>query len=90
MATATHAPNTTEHDACGRWPAFETVEETVKTAGRVFADARHATEDFAADATAKVRERPLTAVSLAVGAGALTGGLVGFTCGWFKGRRHHA
>jgi len=55
----------------------------VRGARRKVTHARHAAEDFAADASLKVRRHPLSAVSLAMVTGAVVGSLVGFGNGRF-------
>jgi ElaB/YqjD/DUF883 family membrane-anchored ribosome-binding protein len=64
-------------------PALDTVEETIRQGRRALVRGQHAAEDAAAAATLVVRRRPLSAVMLAAGAGALAGGLIGFGIGWF-------
>jgi ElaB/YqjD/DUF883 family membrane-anchored ribosome-binding protein len=63
-------------------PALDTLDETVRQGRRVIIRGRHGAEDAAAAATLIIRRRPLGAVTIAAGAGALVGGLVGFGLGW--------
>jgi len=64
-------------------PALDTLDETIRQGRRAMVRGQHAAEDAAAAATLVVRRRPLSAVMVAAGAGALAGGLVGFGLGWF-------
>jgi ElaB/YqjD/DUF883 family membrane-anchored ribosome-binding protein len=64
-------------------PTFESMRENLRDARRKVTAARYAAEDFAADATLKVRRRPLSAVGVAMVAGAVVGSLVGFGTRWF-------
>jgi hypothetical protein len=59
----------------------------LRDARRKVRAARHAAEDFAADAALKVRRQPLRAVSVAMVTGAVLGSLVGFGTGWFARTR---
>ena len=63
-------------------PALDTLDETIRQGRRAMVRGQHAAEDAAAAATLVVRRRPLSAVMVAAGAGALAGGLVGFGLGW--------
>ena len=64
-------------------PALDTLDETIRQGRRAMVRGQHAAEDAAAAATLVVRRRPLSAVMVAAGAGALACGLVGFGLGWF-------
>jgi ElaB/YqjD/DUF883 family membrane-anchored ribosome-binding protein len=66
-----------------RWASlrFEFRRENLREARRKVTAARHAAEDFAADAALKVRRHPLRAVSVAMVTGAVVGSLVGFGTG---------
>ncbi len=75
-----------EDEPCG-WPTLDSVERTVRTARRVVADARHATEDLAEGTAEKVRQHPLASVGLAAVAGIVAGGVIGFGYAWFRGRK---
>lgn len=68
-------------------PAFDTLDETIRQGKRAMVRGQHAAEDAAAAATLVVRHRPLSAVMVAAGAGALAGGLVGFGLGWLARSR---
>jgi ElaB/YqjD/DUF883 family membrane-anchored ribosome-binding protein len=63
-------------------PALDTLDETMRQGRRAFFRGQHAAEDAAAAATLIVRRRPLSALMIAAGAGALAGGLIGFGVGW--------
>jgi hypothetical protein len=63
------------------WPTFESTRDNLRDARHKFTAARHATEDFAADATLKVRRNPLSAVGIAMVTGAFVGSLAGFGIG---------
>jgi ElaB/YqjD/DUF883 family membrane-anchored ribosome-binding protein len=63
-------------------PALDTLDETMRQGRRAFVRGQHAAEDAAAAATLIVRRRPLSALMIAAGAGALAGGLIGFVVGW--------
>lgn len=62
-------------------PALETLEENVREARRAIAHGRHAAEDFIASTALRVKWRPLIALALAAGAGALAGCLIGLALG---------
>jgi ElaB/YqjD/DUF883 family membrane-anchored ribosome-binding protein len=68
-------------------PALDTLAETRRQGRRALVRGRHAAEDAAAAATLVVRRRPLSAVVLAAGAGALAGALIGLGLGWFARSR---
>jgi hypothetical protein len=59
------------------------MRENLRGARRKVTTARHAAEDFAADAALKVRRHPLRAMSVAMVTGAFVGSLVGFGTGRF-------
>jgi ElaB/YqjD/DUF883 family membrane-anchored ribosome-binding protein len=63
-------------------PALDTLDETMRQVRRGVIRGRHGAEDAVAAATLIIRRRPLGAVTIAVGAGTLVGGLVGFGLGW--------
>ena len=63
-------------------PALESLEHNVRDARRAMARGRRTAEDFVDEATVRVRQQPLTAMALAVSAGALAGCLIGFALGW--------
>lgn len=70
-------------------PALETLEENVRDARRAIVHGRHAAEDFATGAVLQVRRRPLGALAVAAGVGALGGCMMGFAFGWRTHRRLH-
>jgi hypothetical protein len=72
------------------WPALETVDERLRTARRALVDARHASEDALADATLRIRRRPLAAVGGAVAIGIAFGSVCGFVVGYAFTRRRAA
>jgi ElaB/YqjD/DUF883 family membrane-anchored ribosome-binding protein len=59
-------------------PALDTLDETIRQGRKAVVRGQHAAEDAAAAAALRVRRRPLSAVMIATGAGALVGALVGF------------
>lgn len=71
----------TTGEPCAR-PTLEALEENVRKARRAIVEGRHAAEDFATDATLKIRRHPLRAVAFAAAAGATAGCLLGFVFGW--------
>ena len=56
-------------------PALDTFDERMRQGRRAFGRGQQAAEDAAAAATRIVRRRPLRAVMIAAGVGALAGGL---------------
>jgi ElaB/YqjD/DUF883 family membrane-anchored ribosome-binding protein len=82
MAFTTAAANTVDAIKERLAPALDTFEETMRQGQRAFVRGQHAAEDAAVAATVIVRRRPLSAVMIAAGAGALAGALVGFGVGW--------
>ena len=69
-------------------PALDTLDETMRQGRRVITRGQHAAEDAAEAAALKIRRRPLSAVMVAAGAGALAGGLIGLGLGWLtRGRK---
>jgi len=58
-------------------PAREAVETRVREARRVVTRARNAAEDFADDASLRIRRHPLSAVAAVASAGLLVGYLAG-------------
>jgi ElaB/YqjD/DUF883 family membrane-anchored ribosome-binding protein len=83
MASATGVPTAADTIRERFAPALDTVEDTMRQGRRALVRGQHAAEDAAAAATLIVRRRPLGAVMLAAGAGALAGALIGFGLGWF-------
>ena len=67
-------------------PALETLEENVRDGRRAIVHGRYAAEDFLAATALRVRWRPMTALAVAAGVGALGGCLIGFAFG----RRTHS
>lgn len=63
-------------------PALETLDGTMRQGRRVIVRGQHAAEDAAAAATRGIRRRPLGTVTMAAGAGALMGGVIGFGLAW--------
>lgn len=63
-------------------PVLDTVEEKARRARRAVAKGRYVAEDLAHGTTLQVRRRPLMAIAMATGAGALAGCLIGFALGW--------
>jgi ElaB/YqjD/DUF883 family membrane-anchored ribosome-binding protein len=59
-------------------PTLDKVDETIRQGRQVVVRGQHAAEDAAAAAALRIRRRPLTAVMIAAGAGALVGALIGF------------
>lgn len=69
------------------WPSAEAMEDILRKTRRSMSEARHAAEDFAAEAGLEVRRHPLAAVGLATGAGIVAGVVVGFAAAWYvRGR----
>ena len=62
-------------------PALETLKENVREARRAIVHGRRAAQDFVAGTALRVRWRPMTALALAAGAGALAGCLIGLALG---------
>lgn len=58
--------------------AFEQLEQNARKGRRAIVRAQHAAEDGAAAVALQVRRHPLSALAVAVAAGALAGGLIGF------------
>lgn len=63
-------------------PVLDTVEEKARRARRAIVKGRYGVEDLAHETTLQVRRRPLMAIAIATGAGALAGCLIGFAFGW--------
>jgi ElaB/YqjD/DUF883 family membrane-anchored ribosome-binding protein len=63
-------------------PALDTVEEKARQARRAIVKGRYVAEDLAHETTLQVRRRPLMAIAIATGAGALAGCIIGFALGW--------
>ena len=63
-------------------PALDTVEEKARQARRAIVKGRYVAEDLAHETTDQVRRRPLMAIAIATGAGALAGCVIGFALGW--------
>jgi ElaB/YqjD/DUF883 family membrane-anchored ribosome-binding protein len=82
MAIATGAASAVEAVKERLTPALDKLDETMREGRQVIVRGQHAAEDAAAAAALRVRQRPLSAVMIAIGAGALVGGLVGFGAGW--------
>lgn len=63
-------------------PALDTLEGTLRQGRRMAVRGQHAAEDAAAAAALIVRRRPLGAVVVAAGVGAIVAGAIGFAAGW--------
>jgi ElaB/YqjD/DUF883 family membrane-anchored ribosome-binding protein len=88
MAIATGAATAAEAIKERLAPALDTLDETIRQGRRVITRRQHAAEDAADAAALKIRRRPLSAVMVAAGAGALAGGLIGCGLGWLtRGRK---
>jgi len=87
MAIATGAASAVEAVKERLTPALDKLDETVRQGRHVIVRGQHAAEDAAAAAALRIRRRPLSALMIAAGAGALMGGLVGFGLGWVTRRR---
>ena len=82
MAIATGATTAVEAIKERLTPALDTLDGTVRQGLRVIVRGQHAAEDATAAAALRIRRRPLSAVMIAAGAGALAGGLIGLGLGW--------
>jgi ElaB/YqjD/DUF883 family membrane-anchored ribosome-binding protein len=58
--------------------ALERLEENARKSRRAVVRVQHAAEDRAAAVALQVRRHPLSTLAVAVAAGALVGGLIGF------------
>ena len=87
MAIATGAATAADAIKERLAPALDTLDEGMRQGRRAFVRGQHAAEDAAAAATRVVRRRPLRAVMIAAGAGALAGGAIGFVFGWLTRSR---
>ena len=65
-------------------PTIESLEETIREGRRAIKRGRRAAEDAVDAATVQIRRRPMRAVMIAAGAGAIVGGLAGI---WLTRRR---
>ena len=63
-------------------PALDTLEDTLRQGRRLCVRGQHAAEDAAAAAAVEVRRRPLSAVVVAAGVGAIVARAIGFAAGW--------
>ena len=63
-------------------PVLDAVEEKARRARRAIVKGRYVAEDLAHETTQQVRRRPLMAIAIATGAGAVAGCLFGFALGW--------
>jgi ElaB/YqjD/DUF883 family membrane-anchored ribosome-binding protein len=63
-------------------PVLDRLDETIRQGRRVIVRGRHAAEDATAAATLKIRRHPVSAVTIAAGAGIVLGAVVGFGLGW--------
>lgn len=61
-------------------PALDTLDETMRQARRAVRRGQRAAEDAADAAALVIRRRPLSAVMIAAGAGAIMGAVLGFAC----------
>ena len=77
------------HSLKGPWASrtLESMTDNLRDARRKITAARHAGEDFTADAALRVRRHPIRAVSVAMATGAVVGSLVGFGTGWYGRNR---
>jgi ElaB/YqjD/DUF883 family membrane-anchored ribosome-binding protein len=57
-------------------PTLDKLDETTRQGRQVVLRGQHAAEDAAAAAALRIRRRPLSAVIIAAGAGALVGALI--------------
>jgi ElaB/YqjD/DUF883 family membrane-anchored ribosome-binding protein len=80
MATGT-AANAVEAVKERLSPTLDKLDETMRQGRKVIVRGQHAAEDVAVGAALRIRRRPLSAVMIAAGAGALVGALVGFGLG---------
>ena len=85
MATVTESATKAVRDYAE--PVMAAVEENVRDLRRAVVAGRHAAEDYAAEATIRVRRHPFVSLGIAVGVGTLFGCLIGFTLGRFGGRK---
>jgi ElaB/YqjD/DUF883 family membrane-anchored ribosome-binding protein len=77
MATGT-AANAVEAVKERLAPTLDRLDETIRQGRQVVVRGQHAAEDAAAATALRIRRRPLSAVMIAAGAGALVGALIGF------------
>jgi ElaB/YqjD/DUF883 family membrane-anchored ribosome-binding protein len=63
-------------------PALDSLEESVRMAGRAIDQGRHAVTDLAAGTELNIRRHPLMSVAVAGLAGAVAGCTCGFLLGW--------
>lgn len=84
MAIATATRDAVEAISERLTPALESIEETMREGRRAINRGQRAAEDAVDAATAKIRRRPMSAVMIAAGAGAIAGGLLG---AWLSRRR---
>lgn len=87
MAIATGAATAVDAIKDRLAPALDTLDERMRQGRRAFVRGQHTAEDAAAAATRIVRRRPLRAVMIAAGVGALAGGVIGFGFGWLTRNR---
>jgi ElaB/YqjD/DUF883 family membrane-anchored ribosome-binding protein len=59
-------------------PTLDRLDETIRQGRQVVVRGQHAAEDAAAATALRIRRRPLSAVMIAAGVGALVGALVSF------------
>lgn len=64
------------------WPSLESMEEGIRAARKAAVAARHAGEDFTAEAVLNIRKHPLRAVGVALAAGVVVGSVAGLCAGW--------
>jgi ElaB/YqjD/DUF883 family membrane-anchored ribosome-binding protein len=77
MATGT-AANAVEAVKERLAPTLDRLDETIRQGRQVVVRGQHAAEDAAAATALRIRRRPLSAVMIAAGVGALVGALVSF------------
>jgi ElaB/YqjD/DUF883 family membrane-anchored ribosome-binding protein len=80
MATVT-AANAVEAVKERLSPRLDKLDEMMRQGRKVIVRGQHAAEDAAVGAALRIRRRPLSAVMIAAGVGALAGALVGFGLG---------
>jgi ElaB/YqjD/DUF883 family membrane-anchored ribosome-binding protein len=62
-------------------PTLDKLDETMRQSRKIIVRGQHAAEDASAATALRIRRRPLSAVMIAAGAGALVGALVALGLG---------